>query len=591
MRKLLAFAILLHAVLAFSGSGSNDHKSDQLTRTASINTVPYKPSGSDRADFVRSMRTNSAHTDMFGTTHTRYGQTYRGLTVIGAEIVEHSRDGKRYTTGRMAEIGNLSTRPSIGQDAAQAIASAYGSKFDASLAVLPLKDGAHLVWHFVEQSADSRWVVFVDAKTGDVLNAYNNIHSGTGTGVLGDSKSIDSTFNGSTYELVASDNSRATYDAKTRKRTPGDLMTDSDDVWTDGAAVDAHHYAGLVLEYYMEQFGRNSYDDQGAQIISSVHYDRNLVNAYWNGTQMLYGDGDGVNSLALSGGFDVVAHEITHAVTENTSNLIYQNESGALNEAFSDIMGATAEYFKQPGMFDWKLGEDIWTPGIAGDALRYMDDPTADGSSSDHYDDRYTGTADNGGVHWNSGIANLAFYLASEGGPHPTYGGNTTGVGIDTASQVFYIGFTGLSSSATFSDARAACTQAALDNYGQATADLIDAAWVAVGVPSGGSTGPTEIIVAPGVTFQSDHPYASNENLTWSITNPGASSITVNFSQLDMERNYDYIYVKDANDNVIATYTGKSAQGATVVVNGETAKVNMVTDQSVNKQGFTAVAN
>ena len=584
MKKIIAVLLMLLSITIIAGEARGQK---------AIKTVPFDAGMKRNLDFAPSTRAGGQVTDQFGVTHTRYRQMYQGLPVFGAEIIEHSRKGQASTTGRMAIINGLKTRPSLSRAIAQeTVSKLYGqSPFSAELVVYPSSDGVHLTWLFSEQAHDSRWQVFVDAHTGEIINSYNDIQHGTGTGVLGDTKSLDTTYNGSTYQLVASDNSRATYDAKTRTRLPGTLMTDSDDVWTDGAAVDAHHYAGLVLDYYFEQFGRNSYDDQGAQIKSTVHYNRNYVNAFWNGSQMVYGDGDGVNSLALSGGFDVVAHEISHAVTSASSGLIYQNESGALNEAFSDIMGSAAEYYKQSSQFDWMMGEDIWTPGIAGDALRYMDDPTADGSSTDHYDDRYTGSSDNGGVHWNSGIANLAFVLAVQGGSHPTYGGSYTGVGMDAASQIFYTAFTQyLSSSATFADARAACVQVATDNYDAITADRIDQAWQAVGAPSGGGTGgPTVITVAPGDTFQSDHPYGHNENITWEVSSPGAASITLNFSQMDMERNYDYVYVKDGNDNVLATYTGKYSQNISITVSGDVARVNLVSDASVAKQGFTGV--
>ncbi len=131
----------------------------------------------------------------------------------------------------------------------------------------------------------------------------------------------------------------------------------------------------------------------------------------------------------LSGALDIVAHELTHGVTDYTSSLIYQNESGALNEAFSDIMGTSVEfYFQQPGSgnlrADYLIGEDVFRPG----GIRSMADPQAYGDP-DHYSRRFTGTADNGGVHINSGIPNQAFYLAIEGGTNRTSGLSVQGVG------------------------------------------------------------------------------------------------------------------------------------------------------------------
>jgi bacillolysin len=172
----------------------------------------------------------------------------------------------------------------------------------------------------------------------------------------------------------------------------------------DAAATAAHNHAIDTFEYYSSKFGRNSIDANGMTIRSSVHVGTNYVNAFWYRNQMWYGDGQAGVSKALSLDLDVVAHELTHGVTERTSGLIYQNESGALNEAMSDIMAAFVE--QANGADDrstWLVGEDIWE---SGEALRSMCDPSAMGDY-DYYPTRYTGASDNGGVHWNSGIANL----------------------------------------------------------------------------------------------------------------------------------------------------------------------------------------
>ncbi|TGU90758.1 peptidase M4 family protein, partial [Mesorhizobium sp. M00.F.Ca.ET.186.01.1.1] len=196
--------------------------------------------------------------------------------------------------------------------------------------------------------------------------------TGIGTGVLGDSKQFETSLQSGKY--VMKDTTRGkgieTYTAKNRSTLPGTLMSDSDNNWTDGAAVDAHAYAQQVYDYYKNVHNRNSYDNKGALIRSTVHYGNNYNNAFWNGSQMVYGDGDGSTFISLSGGLDVVAHELTHAVTEKTAGLVYQYESGALNESLSDIFGAMIDDD------DWLMGEDIYTPGTNGDALRSLEDPT-----------------------------------------------------------------------------------------------------------------------------------------------------------------------------------------------------------------------
>jgi thermolysin len=226
---------------------------------------------------------------------------------------------------------------------------------------------------------------------------------------------------------------------------------------------------------------------------------RNLyyLNAFYAGRGiMVYGEGLPAGVVAggrqwnyFSGAIDVVAHELAHGVTDYSSDLIYRNESGALNEAFSDIIGASVEFFFQQAgsgylKADYLLGEDLTSPSVP---FRSMSDPQAYGDP-DHYSKRYTGTADNGGVHHNSGIANHAFYLAIEGGTNRTSGLPVQGVGAanrDKIEKVIYRGFTQLlPANATFSMARAATLQAARDLYG-AGSDVeraMEQAWTAVGV-------------------------------------------------------------------------------------------------------------
>jgi len=194
----------------------------------------------------------------------------------------------------------------------------------------------------------------------------------------------------------------------------------------------------------------------------------------------------------LAGAIDVVAHELTHGITDYTSDLIYENESGALNESFSDMMGTAVEFFyQQPGagpmQADYLLGEDVITPG----GIRSMANPGAFGDP-DHYSKRLVtpndSAHDNGGVHTNSGIPNHVYYLAIEGGTNRTSGLSVEGVGQANREQiekVMYRAFTQMMpSNATFSVARAVTIQAAVDLYGasSAAARAITQAWTAVGV-------------------------------------------------------------------------------------------------------------
>ncbi len=252
-----------------------------------------------------------------------------------------------------------------------------------------------------------------------------------------------------------------------------------------------------------------------------AHYQSQYNNAFWNGDFVALGDGDQVTFRELTS-LDIIVHELTHGVTDFTSDLIYQNESGALNEAFSDIMAASAEFYaddpngdgqtsdslEAPGLEpDWHVGEDVYIPEMgalapAAPGFRNMADPEEDGDP-DHYSELYIGSDDNGGVHTNSGIPNHAYYLLVNGGlnagcdasgsPH----GHCPGGGVDPieladAERIFFLAFTALNWTATMCDARLATEATALSltpitpNLTNLTsADLADrttSAWVAVGL-------------------------------------------------------------------------------------------------------------
>ncbi|MPM39639.1 Bacillolysin [bioreactor metagenome] len=326
------------------------------------------------------------------------------------------------------------------------------------------------------------WSIFINAYTGEIVNKYNKFANvaaiGSGKGVLGDTKTLNldkvTTTKGTSYRL--NDLTRgaviSTYTSNYGTRTPGTLISSTTTTINDPAAVDAHYYAGVVYDYYKAKFNRNSINGAGLAIKSSVHYSRNYVNAGWTGTQMIYGDGDGVNSVALSGGLDVIAHEITHGVDQYEADLVYQNQSGALNESMSDAFGVFVEYYAQNSKFDWLMGEDIWTPKVANDALRDISDPTKYGDPA-HMNNYVNTTQDNGGVHTNSGIPNKACYLI------------TSNIGVEKAEQIYYRALTQyMTASTNFSAARACLAQAATDLYGAGSAEVtaVHNAFSSVGV-------------------------------------------------------------------------------------------------------------
>ncbi len=311
----------------------------------------------------------------------------------------------------------------------------------------------------------ANWHVFVDAEKGDIVKKQNLVEfaatTGTGRGVLGDQKQLNTYLHNGVYYLYDTTKPMSgqirTYTANNGTRLPGSYVTDRDNNFnasSQGAAVDAHYYASISYDYFYNIHGRNSYDGRGASVISTVNYGNRYNNAFWMGTQMVYGDGDGRLFRPLSASLDVVAHELAHAVTQHSANLEYRNESGALNESFSDVFGVLVEGDRN----DWLVGEDCYTPHISGDALRSMKNPTLY-NQPDHMKDYVhkpdTPEGDWGGVHTNSGIPNKAFYhIASN-------------IGFNKSGKIYYRALTKyLTSQSRFSDCRNALLQSTADLYG-----------------------------------------------------------------------------------------------------------------------------
>jgi bacillolysin len=468
-----------------------------------------------------------------GRRHERLAEFYRGVPVFGGELIRQAdASGTLTVFGKLYEGIDLDVTPRLEpRDVEARLAQRGGRPFGTAggpeLVVLPLEGGGYrLVYRaraLFEEAFDVRQCFF-DASSGEMVLDYRDLQTqaaGIGTGVLGDRKKISVAASGSQW--TTSDRLRPpsirTYDfrfnlnrfilflnadGRPSNLTSTDLGTDSDNVWTDGALVDAHVYAGYVYDYYYKRFGRLGLDNANITMHSITHallrddwryYTTDTVgsffaNAFYIGDGvMYYGDGlppsvvfFGRHFNYLAGGLDIVAHELTHGVTDYTSRLIYQGESGALNEAFSDIMGTAVEFFAQPQKADYLMGEDVITPG----GLRSLKNPEAYGDP-DHVSDRYRGSQDNGGVHTNSTIVGHVYYLAVEGGRH-RLGTVVQGVGADNRDQIeaaFYRAFTSfLAPSAGFVDARDATLHAARELYGQgspAERALVQA-WTAVGL-------------------------------------------------------------------------------------------------------------
>ena len=254
--------------------------------------------------------------------------------------------------------------------------------------------------------------------------------------------------------------------------------------------VGVHWAAEQTYDYYLGTFGRSSFDNEGGAIISYADWmegdDRN--NAFWAGSYAAFGAGDG-SIYGSFGAVDVVGHEITHGVTEHSARLTYRGESGALNESFSDIFGSAVEFYSEGvAQGDWLVGEDVY---LSFGAIRSMSNPNAYSDPDTYlgkywYDTKLSG--DNGGVHTNSGVQNLWFYLLSEGGSGKNDDGvsfQVTGIGLEDASAIAYSNLTNyLLPNSRYVDAATYSIQAAGDLFGEGSqqAGSVRSAWEAVGI-------------------------------------------------------------------------------------------------------------
>ncbi len=287
---------------------------------------------------------------------------------------------------------------------------------------------------------------------------------------------------------------RLVYDAKKKDRLPGRLVrSEGQKPRKDVAVNEAYDHSGSTFDFFHELFGRNSLDDAGMSLISSVHVgevdDRGryvpMDNAYWDGSQMAYGDGDGVVFTRFTRSLDVVGHELTHGVQAFTSNLVYRGQSGALNEHFSDVFGVLVRQWKEGVSVEkanWLVGADVLMPAATRRAIRdmehpgtaFVDDPVLGTDPQPaHMDAIYTGAADRGGVHINSGIPNRAFVLAAQ-----AIGGKSW----ETAGRIWYDAMLQLSRSSDFKECARITAQVASDRFGAAERKAVAAAWKKVGV-------------------------------------------------------------------------------------------------------------
>lgn len=419
-----------------------------------------------------------------GYSHVRLGQVYQGIPVFGKQLIVHVDP-----QGRVASVNGqffpgieLRTQPVVGVEEAEQVALRYIpgelDENERATVQLNLRHDRTRLMIYVEPNGTPRLTWSVSVATARPLGQWQVFVNANRARVV---HGIDS---------LANAKRRVTFSADNTTEIPGRQLIDEGERSRDPVAQAAHDGAGIVYDYYANTFKRDSIDDRGSPIVSTVHFGSDpseQENAAWIGEaqQMVYGDGGQIFE-PLAYGLDVIGHELTHGITDNTAQLIYESQSGALNESYSDIFGAMID------RDNWTIGEQVVkSPPFPAPFMRSLEDPNMGGlyrpsnplrgvgqpaSVSEYADLPVSRRADNGGVHINSGITNHAAYLVAQA------------ISKEKMEQIYYRTLTQyLSPESDFYDAARATVRSAQELYGQAEVTAVQNAFREVGIDVGGS--------------------------------------------------------------------------------------------------------
>jgi Zn-dependent metalloprotease len=533
MRRTLGLAtaavLAAGAIGAQAGTASGETVRTPGTAAAAVAALQQHP-GAARATAGQAFRVTDTVTDRDGSTHVRMQRTLDGVPVLGGDLVVHEgpQDAWRGVSQTLAAPLELSTTPavSVAGAAAQALAPAQATRSitgmrtsgEPRLVVDATSATPRLAWEVLTggvqaDGTPSRLATYVDARTGNVIRREQQIETidGSGQTLYSGTVPLSVTQSGSTYQLKNDGIRGNTYTTDMNNKSDsylcqvlgsgcsaGTLITSTTTTFGNGtnsnratAGADAQYGSNETWDFYKTTYGRDGIFGNGTGSYNRVHYGSGYVNAFWDGSKMTYGDGDGTSYGPLVS-LDVAGHEMSHGVTENTANLTYSGESGGLNESTSDIFGTMVEFYannaNDPG--DYLIGEEFDLKNHVG--FRRMDKPSSDGASYDCWS-ALIGQDD---VHYSSGVGNHFFYLLSEGSGaktlngvsynSPTCNGSTvTGIGRDAAAAIWYRALTVyMTSNTNYSGARTATLNAAKDLYGSGSTqyNAVAAAWSAVNV-------------------------------------------------------------------------------------------------------------
>lgn len=477
------------------------------------------------ADVDRELVIKSVKRDSKGNTHIRLQQNWQGFPVFGTELIVHvaADNTVRGVNGQYHPAIDAVSKPSISADVAMAAAKKHAGEASEIPGQKPQLEVFHhegkytLCWHVrfdgMEGDNPALWEYFIDAENADVVFRYNNLQFHTSTTGFGRGRYTGcvglNTYHKhseGTYQLR--DTTRSGIEIKTydmdgsTNRDSLTLSADSNDRWTNTnrnprrdsqePETDAHHYTGIVVDYYFNTFERNSWDHAGSDAEVCMHYGIDLTGSFWDPIRhrVYHPDGDGTD-IDYKSSLDVIAHEFTHGVTQTEVDFNSWGESKSLKEAYSDFFACMIQK-------DWVFEEHIYLGATApDDALRSLYDPTLYGAP-DHYSN--IGVSE----HKNSGIITKAGYLMTHGGTHHNI--EVCGLGREVTEQIWYQALNNLTSASQFADFRTALEDACDDLYPGDTwkKASIQNAMAAVGI--GNSVNypncPQFFIVPPDCTFR-----------------------------------------------------------------------------------------
>jgi thermolysin len=434
--------------------------------------------------------------------HRRYTQYYKGAEVLGAQVIQHLKQGRIIsTTGEYYEGIEVEMTPLIGANTASQLFQMHLAEPDLTenkegptLIIYPVNDGDYRLAYRLTMNKGITYSMtgIVDARSGEVLKEYSNVNYdgltiGLGTGVHGEQFKLPTTHANNMYWLADYSRVRPVNQITRDYGNSDDIASDADNIWdSDGALVSVHAYVGLTYDYCYSVLGRAGLDDTNQKaLIAHVHFPTADI-AFWTGGEMFV-------DTPTAGALDIVAHEYAHGITQYSSGLAYYCDDvaqpGALNEGFSDIIGTAVEFYWQPegqgfDKADWLIGEDIDPPYIGNQyygATSYLRDLSDPNSTTWEYSGvKYpypchlsqvrifqNPVSDFGGVHFNSTLYSHAYYLLAAGGTNKVSGLSVSGLGIEKATKIFYRAWTFyLTPTANFLDAANGLLQSAGDLYG-----------------------------------------------------------------------------------------------------------------------------